>query len=85
MRQAIAPAPQDGALRFHPLAIAEAAQAPRCSTLVVQAPDGAVGVQVASLDDAAAVELREAHGVQVIGALPPLFPEWLGDRSFAEV
>src|SRR5947209_7977664 len=30
------------------------------------------------------VSLAAADGYDVIGSLPPLYPEWLGDRSFGE-
>lgn len=42
---------------------------------VTRAPDGHIGVSVGA---------APASG-QLIGSLPPLYPEWLGDRSFCEL
>jgi trans-AT polyketide synthase/acyltransferase/oxidoreductase domain-containing protein len=76
----------DGLLRFDPSQIAVAVQSPRVPLLVVRhRPSGAIGVQPASLGDAGAAAQREANEVDVVGALPPEYPEWLGDRSFNEV
>lgn len=57
---------------------------PRAPMIVLRHPDtGAIGVQRAALSDPAAASARGA--AEVLGALAPLYPEWLGDRSFAEV
>ena len=42
--------------------------------------DPADGTMFAALDDGAV-----AQGCVVVGSLPPLYPEWFGGRSFAEV
>lgn len=66
--------------------IAGALLDPRATALVIQhAATGAHGVQLAEVSDVDAAAQRERVGVAVIGVLPPLYPEWLGDRSFAEV
>ena len=41
---------------------------------VVQAASGHVGVAVGTTPP----------GAQLLGSLPPLYPEWLGDRGFCE-
>lgn len=66
--------------------IAAALFEPRASAIVVRhRASGAHGVQLAEVADVAAAQLRVESGVDVIGVLPPLYPEWLGDRTFAEV
>jgi trans-AT polyketide synthase, acyltransferase and oxidoreductase domains len=70
--------------RFDAAAIHAVAHAPRTPVLVVQdRATGAVGVQSASLEDPVAAQARA--GADLVGALPSLYPEWLGDRSFSEV
>ena len=70
---AIAPA-------FDAAGIADAAHAPREPAYVVRRDNGGIGVgrhgAIASNPNAAAWPL--------LGLLPPLYPEWLGDRSFQE-
>lgn len=70
--------------RFDAAALRAAAHAPRTPVLVVRdRASGAIGVQAAAFEDADAAPLRA--GADVIGALPALYPEWLGDRSFSEL
>ena len=79
------PLQADGLLRFDPAGITSIAQAPRLPVLVVRhRPSGAIGVQAARLGDPGAAAQRDANDVEIVGALPPEFPEWLGDRSFNE-
>ncbi len=89
MSQPIAPDPRlsnAGVLCFSHDEIATATHFVRETLLVVRhAGTGAVGVQVAGLADPDAASARAQHGVDVIGVLPPLYPEWLGDRGFGEV
>jgi trans-AT polyketide synthase/acyltransferase/oxidoreductase domain-containing protein len=63
---------------FSPAGLAAAAARFRETAHVVQRADGAVGVAFdGGPDPAGALAWR--------GSLPPLWPEWLGDRSFNEV
>lgn len=68
---------------FHADAIARAAQSFRESTFVIQSlATGAVGVAQGG------VHLQPVDGsakFRLIGWLPALYPEWLGDRTFSEV
>jgi PfaD family protein len=65
---------------FDAAAIAHLCERVREPAFVVQHPtSGHVGVAVGGATDAG------ADGAPVLGALPPLWPEWLGDRSFCEV
>ncbi len=69
---------------FAPQEIAEAVTRFREPTWVVRSPQtGAIGVLVS---DQVSLQAFDG-GVQwdVVGWLPPLYPEWLGDRSFNEV
>jgi trans-AT polyketide synthase, acyltransferase and oxidoreductase domains len=62
--------------------IAASCQAPRSTAHVLRDPtNGAIGV---GLDGHASHAVAEPDW-PVIGILPPLYPEWLGNRSFAEV
>jgi PfaD family protein len=66
--------------------IAAALSEPRATAIIVRhVATGALGVQLAEVVDSEAALARENMGLDVIGVLPPLYPEWLGDRAFAEV
>lgn len=55
----------------------------RDTTYVVTDPDsGAIGLAV---DGTISADEVSGHPYDVIGILPPLYPEWLGDRSFTAV
>jgi PfaD family protein len=62
--------------------IAGAAAGLREPAFVVRDPEsGAVGLGVGG---SVATAADSAGGYALLGMLPPLYPEWLGDRSFAE-
>lgn len=62
--------------RFDPEGIREATRRFRDAVHVVRdATTGALGVLVGD---------EPPRGVSIVGTLPPLYPEWLGDRSFQE-
>ena len=71
--------PSDTPPAFHPDDIADLLAEPRRAVTVVACPrTGRRGVGVDG-------ELgRSPDGWPVLGAMPPSYPEWLGDRSFAE-
>ncbi len=64
--------------RFSPTALTGAAQRVREGCTVVEGEDGGVGV---GFDGS----FSTSAGLNVLGSLPPVFPEHLGDRSFTEV
>lgn len=65
---------------FGDLPLIDAIHAPRETLTVVRDPDsGAVGVLSGDIRAALARD-----DVAIVGVLPPMFPEWLGDRSFQE-
>lgn len=69
--------------RFASADLLAAVEQPRAPLIVLRHPEtGAVGVQIAAMDDPTATRARGNAGL--IGALPALYPEWLGDRSFQE-
>ncbi len=73
------------AAAFSPDEITAATARVRETLFVVESPDsGAVGVTVGTGDFAADMEAIAQQGLWVRGSLPPLYPEWLGDRSFGE-
>lgn len=59
---------------FSPQDLLQALPRFRETTFVVQAPDGSVGLQFQS----------PSQDLTLLGVLPPLYPEWLGNRSFTE-
>lgn len=61
---------------FDPPGLVAAAQRVRETAFVVQAPSGHVGVAFGDAPGGADLSL--------LGTLPPLYPEWLGDRGFCE-
>jgi trans-AT polyketide synthase, acyltransferase and oxidoreductase domains len=66
---------------FAPAAIAASCEAVRSTAFVVRDPaDGAIGV---GLEGALAAQAA-AGDWPLLGILPPLYPEWLGNRAFAE-
>ena len=66
---------------FAPGELAAAAHALRRTAHVIRDPaDGAIGV---GLDGTLALGAASTHW-PVIGVLPPMYPEWLGDLSFAQ-
>ncbi len=68
---------------FHPAAVAEMVPAVRAPASVVRDPStGAVGV---GLDGHLAFAAPGVAGWPVLGQLPALYPEWLGNRTFCEV
>ena len=75
-----------GAPAFDPNAVAEACHRIRESAFVVVDPgSGAIGVAFdGSLVPAEPAESPSPGSWPVHGVLPPLYPEWLGDRSFNE-
>lgn len=71
--------PGDEPAGFSPAALLAAAARPREPAFVVVDPaDGAVGVGFGG-----AVH-GERGGLPLLGALPPVYPEWLGDRGFLD-
>jgi PfaD family protein len=67
-----------GAARFDADGIQDATLAFRDPVHVVRDPQtGAIGVAQGALEGS-------ADAVPLLATLPPLYPEWLGDRSFAE-
>ncbi len=67
---------------FDPATIEAAAHALRSTAYVIRDPaSGAIGVGQGGVLSTA----RNSSGWPLLGVLPPLFPEWLGDRSFAEI
>lgn len=65
---------------FTPAALLAAAARPRDPAHVVADPiTGAVGVGFGG-----ALHTGAADGYPLLGLLPPLYPEWLGDRTFLE-
>ena len=62
---------------FAPSELVAAARRCRETAFIVRGEDGAVGV---AFEGALA-----PSGAPLLGVLPPLYPEWLGDRSFGEV
>lgn len=68
---------------FAPVQIFEAVRDVRRTVhIVVQPSDGRLGVAVDGILHASSTKSRESY--RTIGTLPPLYPEWLGDRSFCE-
>ena len=66
---------------FAPEAIAAVAAQPRLpATVIRDERSGALGVGL----DGASVAAHEDGAWPVVGLLPPLYPEWLGDRTFNE-
>ncbi len=64
-------------------AITAALHTPRCTVYVLQNPhDGGVGIGLAG---ALTVQADRPRTLPLLGILPPLYPEWLGDRSFNAV
>lgn len=63
---------------FAPVELAAAVELVREPIHLVRRPGGHLGVATGSAPPI-------PRGYQVIGTLPPLYPEWLGDRSFGEV
>jgi trans-AT polyketide synthase, acyltransferase and oxidoreductase domains len=67
---------------FSPSEIAACCAAVRATAHVLRDPaDGRIGVGL----DGGFVPAPAAGDWPLLGVLPPLYPEWLGDRSFAEV
>jgi trans-AT polyketide synthase, acyltransferase and oxidoreductase domains len=72
--------PTERAAAFTPQALLDAAHSPRSSVTVLRDVTGAIGVGVGGTLASSA-----SSGYEVIGSLPPMYPEWLGDRAFSEV
>jgi PfaD family protein len=72
--------PSDRPAAFTPAELQSAAQSVRTTVYVVQDEAGRLGVGLGGelLDEPAPGALA------VLASLPPLYPEWLGDRSFCE-
>ncbi|MCP4501738.1 MAG: PfaD family polyunsaturated fatty acid/polyketide biosynthesis protein [Deltaproteobacteria bacterium] len=64
---------------FEPTAIASSAERFREPAVIVEAQDGTRGVSFGGGLSSG------AEGIPVVGLLPAIYPEWLGDRSFCEV
>ncbi|MFI1801852.1 PfaD family polyunsaturated fatty acid/polyketide biosynthesis protein [Streptomyces sp. NPDC020379] len=75
--------PGDRPAACSPTEIASLAADVRETVHLVAAPTGAgdIGLAVGGSTGPAAVG---RHGLPLLGTLPPLYPEWLGDRSFRE-
>ncbi|MEN9785937.1 MAG: hypothetical protein RLZZ299_1201 [Pseudomonadota bacterium] len=71
-----------GPVAFHADGIAEACAAPRRTVHVVRHAAGHVGVAFDGVCEAGAVPGDDA--LAWLGTLPPVYPEWLGDRGFCE-
>jgi PfaD family protein len=69
----------DRAAAFEPAAVAECLRRVRETAHVVTRGDGAVGVALGG-----EIAAPGAGDHELAGILPPLFPEWLGDRAFCE-
>lgn len=68
---------------FGRVAIADAVADVRAALHVVREPEGRVGVGLEG--ETIPTRFSNGHaGYPLLGTLPPLYPEWLGDRSFAE-
>jgi len=73
-----------GAAQFAGDGLRQICRAVRAPVYVVRAANGAVGAAVAGgVADAAALE-RGGDVYPLLGVLPPVYPEWLGARSFCE-
>lgn len=72
--------PASGPPAFSPEAIAAVLAEPRQGLIVLRDPRGRLGVAIDGQ-----VGAEQAEGWPVVAMLPPLYPEWLGDRSFNEV
>lgn len=73
---------------FDPHAIAAACSEPRKTVHVVREGMERAGVRGGRVGVALEGEIARANGkpgFPVLATLPPLYPEWLGDRSFSEV
>lgn len=71
----------DEAPAFSPAALTDALSRVRETIHVVrEAPDGRVGVAFGGAVDPSGTEGQFIH----LGTLPPLYPEWLGNRAFCE-
>ncbi|MBK9655580.1 MAG: PfaD family polyunsaturated fatty acid/polyketide biosynthesis protein [Rhodanobacteraceae bacterium] len=78
--------PGTTAAAFTPAAIAACAARPRTTAFVLRDPDsGAIGVGLDGSVSLDPVPRAPSPVPQVIGMLPPLYPEWLGNRGFAEI
>ena len=64
--------------RFSPPSLVDAARRVREACTVVESNDGGVGVAFGG-------SFSLTEGLPILGSLPPVFPEHLGDRSFTEV
>ena len=77
--------PGTTAAAFTPAAIAGCAARPRTTAFVLRDPDsGAIGVGLDGSVSLDPVPRAPSPVPSVIGMLPPLYPEWLGNRGFAE-
>ncbi|MFB6264182.1 MAG: 2-nitropropane dioxygenase, partial [Bradymonadaceae bacterium] len=70
---------------FAPVEIAEAAADVRRPVRIVRhRTSGRVGIEVGGIGPADP-SVDPADGLERVGSLPPLYPEWLGDRTFNAV
>lgn len=69
---------------FAPCTPDEAVAAPRARVLLRRTSTGATELARAAEPDAGAPLDADALGADVLAVLPPIYPEWLGDRSFTE-
>ncbi|MCB1599528.1 MAG: PfaD family polyunsaturated fatty acid/polyketide biosynthesis protein [Lysobacterales bacterium] len=71
---------------FAPADMAAALAQPRVTAHVIRDPaSGAIGIGLAGTLSPVPRGPSPVPRLELLGSLPPLYPEWLGDRGFAEV
>ena len=74
--------PSNVAVDFSQAGLEKVVSAVREPIFVIRAPSGAVGAVSGTVS---LTPVAQANQWDLVGYLPPLYPEWLGDRSFCEV
>ena len=74
--------PSNVAVDFSQAGLEKMVSAVREPIFVIRAPSGAVGAVSGTVS---LTPVAQANQWDLVGYLPPLYPEWLGDRSFCEV
>lgn len=74
--------PSNVAVDFSQAGLEKIVSAVREPIFVIRAPSGAVGAVSGTVS---LTPVAQANQWDLVGYLPPLYPEWLGDRSFCEV